>query len=79
MYNPANGHMCFSEALAYLKRGLPIARASWLPGAQLHRLGKAFYLTHESRPENLLYHDLSSIDVLAEDWIAPVHANTQLL
>lgn len=76
MYDAATGHMCFSEALAYLKRGLPIARGPWPAGVHLVRIDKMFFRSRPLDPKQLISYELSSIDVLAEDWFAPVPADT---
>lgn len=72
MYDAATGHMCFAEALAYLKRQQPIARASWPAGhfARLRYPNGA--ITYVCGPTEVSWAP-SSPDVLAEDWVAVIN------
>lgn len=76
MYNAATGHMCFAEALAYLKRQQPVARAAWIAGnyITLHKPGNQLVFIH---PAGTFSWAPSSDDVLAEDWVPVILANTQ--
>lgn len=83
MYNPATGHMCFAEALAYIKRQQPTARAAWIPGAYVttNRPGKVLtYVTPVAlgcTSQVEFPWAPSSDDVLAEDWVFFLQADTQ--
>ena len=69
MYNPATGHLCFSEALAYLKRNQPIRRAHWAADQGLWLLNGQLLLASPWTP--------SSDAVLAEDWVPLLTTSTQ--
>lgn len=68
--------MCFSEALAYLKRHQPVARATWITGTYITLKPPGNVLTHISPVAEFPWAP-SSNDVLAEDWVAIIIANTQ--
>lgn len=74
MYNPTNGHMCFAEALAYIKRKQPMARAAWITGnyIQLNDQAITFFTPVAKFPWAP-----SSDDVLAEDWAYIIPTSTQ--
>lgn len=76
MYDPATGLMCFAEALAYIKRQQPTARAAWIKGAYIttDRPGKV--LTYVTPVAEFPWAP-SSDDVLAEDWVFYLQADTQ--
>lgn len=83
MYNPANGHMCFAEALAYIKRGLPVGRAPWKGHACVWNFGQSGELRGQlslviQTPTSYFFSpwNPSSSDVLAEDWVAVIPADT---
>lgn len=80
MYDPTTGHLCFSEALKYLKGSRPVARASWKGSAQLWCVfGELMLFIPNGDSHTALFWTPSSQDVLAEDWVAVINADTHPL
>jgi|694.fasta_scaffold61845_10 hypothetical protein len=77
MYDAATGRMCFAEALPYLKRSQPVARATWAGAYVLRDPTSRSGITFHSAVSHFPWAP-SSDDVLAEDWIAVIPtADTQ--
>lgn len=80
MYDPSTGYMCFAEALAYLKRtpSCAVARGPWKNRFVLYRSTEPSYglVLHMPGVFTLTNWALSSQDVLAEDWVPALNADT---
>lgn len=75
MYNPESGYLCFAEALNYLKRSRPVARASWKTSC-LWLTGNKIVITQWDS-QTLSPWTPTSEDVLAEDWVHIIPPSTQ--
>lgn len=70
-YNAVTGTMCFSEALAGMKKGQSVRRRSWPVGRQCvtQRDGAFYQRSALSTGGCIVMHcSLSTADILAEDW-----------
>lgn len=79
MYDAATGLMCFAEALPYIKRSQPVARATWGTGTYVLRdpTSRSGITIYTAAKTSFPWAP-SSDDVLAEDWIAVIPtADTQ--
>ena len=66
-YDPANGQMCFSNALKELKRGQRVARLGWAEPQEL-RVEDGVLVTRLATDEEFPWFPVQA-DLLAEDWV----------